>query len=159
MTIRSGLWLLAAALVFGLGFHFGGLKAEATLSAYKATAEKAIAAAAKAETAASERAREAEKAGQERADRLAEAYERDKTNAQESADKLASDLRAGNVRLHNRWQACIATDRLSEAARAASQSDDAARDREASAGRVVAAARAADDQIKRLQEFVREVTK
>lgn len=36
-------WGAVALVLFGLGFHFGGLSADAKLSRYKATANAAIA--------------------------------------------------------------------------------------------------------------------
>ena len=81
---------------------------------------------------------------------IAEQYEQDKRAADEAQRKLVADLRAGTVRLQNRWRGCEAT-----SAATASELDAAARDREASAGRIVRAARDADDWIKRLQEVVR----
>lgn len=153
------IWGAVALVLFGLGFHFGGLSSEAKLSAYKSKANAAIAQAARQEAAASEHARAVEKASQERVERLAKAYQEDKRRAEASAASLINDLRAGSVQLHNRWQSCQATNRVSQDSIAASRADAAAADREASAARALAAARAADDQIRALQSYAREVSK
>ena len=84
---------------------------------------------------------------------IAEAHEQDKRNAEAAYQRDVADLRAGNVRLQNRWRGCVAT---SEAiASGAAEPDAAARDREESAARIVRAAREADDCIKRLQDVIR----
>jgi hypothetical protein len=159
MTIRTGLWLLAAALIFGAGWWVNGVRHGLILQDHLKNDAINEREAANRELGYLQEIRRTEKASQEKAERLAEAYEQDKKNAQESNDRLISDLRTGNVKLHSRWQACIATDRLSEAARSASSADDGAADREASAARAIAAARAADDQIRGLQAYARELSK
>lgn len=84
---------------------------------------------------------------------VAAQYEKDKADAQAASDRLVADLRAGNQRLHTRWQAAIATCALSAAAAAASIADGGAADRIESAGRIVGAAAACDAQVKGLQAF------
>lgn len=154
LTIAAALLAVGA----GAGWHFGGLESEADLAKYKATANAAIAQAARQETAASEHARAVEKASQGRVERLAQTYQEDLAREKESNGRLVSDLRTGNVKLHSRWQACVATDRLSEAARTAGSPDDAARDREGSASRVIGAADRDAAKIRALQEYAREVS-
>ena len=122
----------------------------------RAEAEKTIAEFAKAEAAAQGKARAAEQRHAKALADVAEQYEQDKLNAQAAADRLTADLRAGTVRLHDRWQACRATDRLAEAVASASEPDAAAEDRAASAGRIVRAAADADAQIRGLQEVIRQ---
>ena len=86
---------------------------------------------------------------------IAEQYEQDKaTNDRKQSDLVAS-LRAGNERLHQRWQAALATGDLSRTVASAAESDAAARDREESAARAVRAAADADAQIRGLQEVIR----
>ena len=86
---------------------------------------------------------------------IAEQYEQDKaTNDRKQSDLVAS-LRAGNERLHQRWQAAIATGDLPRTVASAAESDAAARDREESAARAVRAAADADAQIRGLQEVIR----
>lgn len=100
------------------------------------------------------KAREAERKQAEAIAAVADQYAKDMADAQAQADMLVADLRAGNVKLHKRWQAAIATAELSGAVQSAAELDAAARDREESAGRAIAAARAADDQIRGLQGVI-----
>lgn len=87
------------------------------------------------------------------ANALAAQYEQDKAHAQAAHDAVVADLRAGNQRLHQRWQAAVATGELSAAANAASLADGATDDRIQSAGRIVGAAAACDAQVRGLQAF------
>lgn len=87
------------------------------------------------------------------ANALAAQYEQEKADAQAASDRLVADLRAGNERLHQRWQAAAATSELSAAAHAAGLADGAADDRFHSAGRIVGAADRCDAQVKALQAF------
>lgn len=95
----------------------------------------------------------AERASAQAANHLAATYEKEKNDAQKASDRLIADLRAGNQRLHQRWQASIATAELSAAAAAASQSDGRADDRIESAGRVVGAAAQCHAQVRGLQAY------
>lgn len=94
-----------------------------------------------------------ERASAAKASALAAQYEKDKADAQAVSDRLVVDLRAGNQRLHQRWQAAIATSELSAAAATAAGADDGAADRYESAGRAIGAADACDAQVKGLQAF------
>lgn len=85
---------------------------------------------------------------------IAEQYERDKANVEAAYERDVSDLRAGNLKLRQRW-ADTATDAVSQASRSAAELDAAAADREASAARIVRAARDADAQVRGLQAVVR----
>ncbi|WP_423159382.1 endopeptidase [Stenotrophomonas geniculata] len=87
------------------------------------------------------------------ANALVATYEKEKNDAQKATDRLVADLRAGNQRLHQRWQATVATAELSAAAAAASQPDGRADDRIESAGRAVGAAAQCDAQVRGLQSF------
>lgn len=82
-------------------------------------------------------------------------YERERQDAQDRADRVVADLRAGNVSLHRRWQACDATARVSAAATAPGFADGGADDRNESAGRAIAAAAACDAQVRGLQAVIR----
>lgn len=95
----------------------------------------------------------AERANAQAANHLAATYEREKDNAQRASDRLIADLRDGNQRLHQRWQATVATAELSAAAAAASQPDGRADDRIESAGRAVGAAAQCDAQVRGLQAY------
>lgn len=96
-----------------------------------------------------------ERANAAKASAVAARYEKDKADAQAASERLVSDLRAGNQRLHDRWQAAIATGALSAAAAAGALADGGAADRIESAGRIVGAAAACDAQVKGLQAFAR----
>lgn len=95
----------------------------------------------------------AERASAQATNHLAATYEKEKDDAQKASDRLIADLRAGNQRLHQRWQATVATAELSAAAAAASQPDGRADDRIESAGRAVGAAAQCDAQVKGLQAY------
>ncbi|MBH1408994.1 endopeptidase [Stenotrophomonas maltophilia] len=111
--------------------------------------------AASAEADAANETLEAERSSAAAANVLASKYEKEKSDAQKASDRLIADLRAGNQRLHQRWQATVATAELSAAAAAASQSDGRADDRIESAGRAIGAAAQCDAQVKGLQAFAR----
>lgn len=70
-------------------------------------------------------------------------------------EALVSDLRAGNLRLHQRWQACTATGELSAAAARSGIADAGADDRAESASRIVRAAAECDAQVRGLQAVIR----
>ena len=78
-------------------------------------------------------------------------------DAQAATDRLVAGLRDDTVRLHARWQAALATSRLSAGAAAASGTHDPAGDVEASVGRIIGAARACDAQVIGLQQAVRNI--
>ena len=94
-----------------------------------------------------------ERANAAKASAVAAQYEKDKADAQAASDRLVADLRAGNQRLHIRWQAAIATNELSAAAAAAAIADGGPADRYESAGRIVRAADECTAQVKGLQAF------
>ena len=96
-----------------------------------------------------------ERANAAKANALAAQYEKDKADAQVASDHLVAELRDGNKRLHQRWQASIATGQLSAAAAAARVDDGGADDRYQSAGRAIGAADACDAQVRALQAFAR----
>lgn len=110
-----------------LAAALGKAQADAQIAARKAEAEKAQAIAT-----------------------IADKYEQDKRDADEAQKRLVGDLRAGAVKLQDRWRGCV-----SDAAATAAERDAAAADRDASAARVVRAARDADDQIRALQAIVK----
>ncbi|WP_049460313.1 endopeptidase [Stenotrophomonas maltophilia] len=109
--------------------------------------------AARAEADASAETLKAERGSAVAANTLASKYEKEKDNAQKATDRLIADLRAGNQRLHQRWQATVATAELSAAAAAASQPDGRADDRNESAGRAIGAAAQCDAQVRALQAY------
>lgn len=85
--------------------------------------------------------------------------EQQETIARDQAanDRLVADLRADRVRLHSRWQAALATSRLSAGVAAAGRADEGAGDVEASVGRIIGAARQCDAQVIGLQQVVRSM--
>ncbi len=95
----------------------------------------------------------AERASAQAANHLAATYEKEKDDAQKASGRLIADLRAGNQRLHQRWQATVATAELSAAAATASQPDGRADDRIESASRVIGAAAQCDAQVRALQAY------
>lgn len=82
-------------------------------------------------------------------------YEADKREIETAAERTVADLRAGNLRLRQLWEAKAATADLSATVAAASQPDDGAADRKESASRIVRAAAECDAQVVRLQEVIR----
>lgn len=109
--------------------------------------------AARAEADAAAETLKAERSSAAAANTLASRYEKERNDAQKASDRFVADLRAGNQRLHQRWQATVATAELSAAAAAASQSDGRADDRIESAGRAVGAAAQCDAQVRALQAY------
>lgn len=95
----------------------------------------------------------AERGRAQAANDLAATYEKEKNDAQKASDRLVADLRVGNQRLHQRWQASVATAELSAAAAAGSQLDGRADDRIESAGRAIGATAQCDAQVRALQAY------
>jgi hypothetical protein len=88
-----------------------------------------------------------------RAEAVATQYEQEKADAESKGAAVADGLRAGNLRLQQRWAGCEA--RVSDLADSPGQPDGAADDRADSAGRIVRAAAACDAQVRGLQALVR----
>ena len=148
------IWVYAAILALGV---IGLQRVE--VSHYKAqlsavTTKHAVEAQHVAELTAkaSEAARAAEHGQAQAFEAIATRYEQDKADALTAQAGVIADLRAGNLRLRDRW----ATQGLAtQVAASAGKPDAAADDRAASAGRIVRAARDADDQIRGLQAVLR----
>ncbi len=141
--------LAVALLIGGLIFRASAIDANARADAASRRAE-----ASEAELKAVSKARDQEREAARRANAIAAKYEQDKIDAEAAAKRTADDLRTGNLRLRERWQGCEAR-RMSDANGAAGQPDESADDRAESAGRIIRAAREADDQIRALQDFIR----
>jgi len=152
--------MYALAVLLSLSLAFNGWQAlgKAKLSVSLAESQTAIAT----QTASIAEEREAfqvaaRAAEQKHADEMAridrEQQERDARD-QAANDRLVADLRADRVRLHSRWQAALATSRLSGAVATASGADESQRDRQDSAARIVRAADRCDAQVKGLQAIV-----
>jgi hypothetical protein len=87
---------------------------------------------------------------------IAAQYEQDKANAQETAKQVVADLRAGNERLRNHWQGCVATGELAATAAAARESDAAEQLRNRGAADLVRLAARADAKERALQAVIRK---
>ena len=85
---------------------------------------------------------------------IAQNYEDEKDAAAAESDRVIADLRAGNLRLRQLWQAQAATADLSQAVARAAQPDEGARDREESAAAIVRAADECDAQVRGLQRVI-----
>lgn len=85
---------------------------------------------------------------------IAQTYEEEKDAAAAESDRVIADLRAGNLRLRQLWQAQAATADLSQAVARAAEPDEGARDREESAARIVRAADECDAQVRGLQRVI-----
>lgn len=88
-----------------------------------------------------------------RAEAVATQYEQEKADAESKGAAVADGLRAGNLRLQQRWAGCEA--RVSELGASPSQPDGAADDRAEGARDLVRAAAEADAQVRGLQALVR----
>lgn len=88
-----------------------------------------------------------------RAEAVAIQYEQEKADAESKGAAVADGLRAGNLRLQQRWAGCEA--RVSDLAASTGQPDGAADDRAEGASDLVRAAAACDAQIRGLQALIR----
>jgi hypothetical protein len=143
-----GLLTWGAASAYGAIYAQGKRDAELACMASKV----ALAEAAMADLQA---ARAKERKTAEAVAEIANKYEAAKREIETKADALIAELRAGNKRLHDRWQASVATSELSSAAERAAFADAAERERQDSAARIIAAADRCDAQVSGLQEAVR----
>lgn len=138
--------LLAIAGVIGSGLYQWGYDTA------NVRAEKVIGEFAKAEAEAQEKARAVEQRRAEDLAALDAKYQRELDDAKGKAESVAADLRAGNLRLRQHWQASIATCELSADSAAALHADEVAQLRAESAARIVRLGAEADAQIRALQE-------
>jgi hypothetical protein len=153
-------YVIAGALLFvgivSAASYFAGhsngtenaeLKAKVAMDAH-------LAADAKAEAEQKEKVRELEADVLEQQTAASEAYERGRKDAEAIGEAVAADLRAGALRLQQRWSGCEAARRLPGPAAPAAESDAAAGDREESAARIVRAAAECDAQVRGLQDLL-----
>lgn len=105
------------------------------------------------------KAREAEQAKAREVARIAAEYEAQIDEIRTNAGRLTADLRAGNVRLRDHWQGCIATSRVSGDATAARLADEARQLQAESLERIAQITGEADAKERALQEYAREVSK
>lgn len=142
--------LAVAASAGGLGYMQGGkhatTAAELAMSAHLAADRKA-------ESDHKDKIRKLEQDLAAAQAGVSEAYEKGKKDAEATGVAVAADLRAGNLRLQQRWAGCK-TQRLSDSAAAAGKLDAAVRDREESAGRIIRAAAQCDAQVRGLQKLL-----
>lgn len=142
--------LAVAAIAGGVGYWQGGkhaaTAAELAMSAHLAADRKA-------ESDHKDKVRKLEQDLAAAQAGVSEAYEKGKKDAEATGAAVTADLRAGNLRLQQRWAGCE-TQRLSDAAATAGEPDAAAGDREESAGRIVRAAAQCDAQVRGLQDLV-----
>jgi len=149
--------LAVLALLWGVwlwGDHHGQAVVQAKFNTHLLADAKQDAEDAKDLLAVVQKVRAQEQALVQAAQAAADAYEKGKRDAEAAGKRVADELRAGTLKLRDRWAGCQA-DRVSDAAEAQRITDDAARDREESAGRIVRAAADADAQIRALQDFIR----
>lgn len=149
--ITRALLILLALAVAGLLWFRGA----ANSAAARAARAEQSAAAAQSEIDSLRRQIADERARAQRLNEIAQQYETERANAQAEADRIIADLRSGNLRLHQRWQACTATGELSAAAARSGIADAGADDRAESASRIVRAAAECDAQVRGLQAVIR----
>ena len=149
--------LLALSLVFNGAQAFGKAKLETQLAQSQTALAEQTASIATEREAFERQARAAEQKHTAEMARIDREQQEQTARDQASNDRLVADLRSGNVRLHQRWQAALATSRLSAGVATASGADEAASDVEDSLGRVFRGARASDAQVIGLQQVVRSM--
>jgi hypothetical protein len=143
IALLLGVWTTA----YMRGYRHGSATVMRDFNAHMAADEAAA-------LKASEAARKHEQQDAANSARIAEAYEKGKQDAETASRAVVAGLRAGTVRLRKQWQGCEA-DRVSATGSGSAEPDAAAADRAESAGRIVRAAREADEQIKALQDVLR----
>lgn len=150
MSILSRVLLGAVLLLVGVAVWQRGTVAQAERARDNAQTAKAVA----------EQERDnaiaviaVERQRVKRAEAVATQYEQEKTDAESKGAAVADGLRAGNLRLQQRWAGCEA--RVSDLAASAGQPDGAADDRAEGAGDLVRAAASCDAQVRGLQALVR----
>lgn len=151
-AIKAGALIAMLAGSGWLGWEWRDRSAEAD-------ANRKLAESAAAETAAVERARALERDSAERINRLAEAYEQDKRNREESHANDLARLATGADRLRAHWQGCKATADLSGYAASAALADAAEQLRRKDTADLIGIGREADAKERALQQFGREVSR
>lgn len=140
-----------AAVILALLLTVIWQRGTVSMYARKADASEAARAAAEASLIAANELIKAERAKADRMADIADRYEKDKTDAQATADRVVADLRADNLRLQKRWAGCPA---MPATATASGELDAAAADRGESASRIVRAAAECDSQVRGLQAVI-----
>jgi len=150
--VPSWVWLalaIAGSVWFygHLRYNAGEAEAEAKLSAYKTEVQKAVA------------IRLTQNKIKEAEDRkvfaeIAEQYKKDIADAKAKGNRIAADLRAGNIKLRKQWQGCSVP---AKAADGSSGIDENTRLRAKDSGDLVRAGSEADSWIRALQDTVRQL--
>lgn len=151
--VPKQLWLvlavIAAILFYGhLRYNAGQASVQGKFDAYKSEVKKAVT---------KQIAQNAAKEAQDRAvfAQIAAQHIKDIENAKAKADRIAADLRAGNIKLRKQWRGCAAP----QAAANPEGTDEDSRLREESAGRIIGNAAQADSWIRALQDVVNQLQK
>lgn len=142
--------LLAASVVAAVFFRGSAISDRARADAAEQRAEGLAQA-----LAASERARQHERAKAEALAAVAAQYEREKLDAEAKADAVAAAMRADTLRLREHWRGCE-TDRVSEASARAAEPDAAEQRRIEGASDLVRLAAEWDAKERALQEVIRK---
>lgn len=149
MSILSRVLLVALIALAGLAVWQRGTVAQAERARDNAQTAKAVA----------EQERDnaiaviaVERQRVKRAEAVATQYEQEKADAEKRASDIGDQLRAGNLRLQQRWAGCEA--RVSDLSASPGQPDGAADDRAEGASDLVRAAAEADAQIRGLQALI-----
>ena len=150
--VGAAVLLAAICAAAWAGWEWRDRSADLEAAELRARSEQVIAEFHKAERAASERARNAERARVEGLAVIAEQSEVRIREIQSEADALAADLRAGNVRLRQHWQGAIATCGVSRDSAAAFAAEREAELREQGAADLVRLAAEADARVTALQD-------
>lgn len=153
LLLRYWPHLLALALAFGAGWYVG----HAPGAAKAAKAERALALqqrdAAQRVALAEQMAREAEHRHAADMARIGKEHQEALTHAQTAADRLVRDLRAGTVRLQERWRGCSAS--VPGTGSGAGGIDEGAGLQAESVGRIDRAVRECEAQVLGLQDITR----
>jgi len=143
--IKLGLWAAAVIAAMSYAHHKGAQSVQWKFDAHLALDAQAA-------QKASEDARKREQQDAANSAKVAEAYEQGKRDAEDAGKRAAADVLSGNRKLRKQWAGC--EKRLSEAAAGSGEPDAEAADRAESVGRIIRAAREADEQIKGLQRIL-----
>lgn len=103
-------------------------------------------------------ARRLEQRWRDRLDEIAEQYEQERADAEQTHRDVVADLESGAARLRAHWQGCVATSDLSAAAQAAASADVATKLREQGAADLVRLGAQCDAEIRAWQGYARAVT-
>lgn len=150
LILRWAVILVAFLLLVGYAFWQRGSKEAAYSALDTAQAETGRL---RADLGATQEALDTERQYAQKIQAIATKYEGDKNAIERQAAADLADLRAGNLRLQERWRSCSAS--LPGAATGPSEPDDGADDRATSAIRAVRAAAECDAQVRGLQEVVK----